>query len=42
VFAPVTELERPMLETVLRKMGRVAADTREQESIFREVMNGIA
>jgi hypothetical protein len=27
---------------VLKKMGRVAADTREQEAIFREVMNAAA
>ena len=37
VYLPVTELERPMLETVLAKAGRVAADTREQEALFREV-----
>lgn len=36
VHVPVTELERPMVETVLRKADRVEADTREQERIFRE------
>jgi superfamily II DNA or RNA helicase len=36
VHIPVTELERPMVETVLRKAGRVEADTREQERIFKE------
>lgn len=39
VFIPVTELERPMLQTVLDKADRVAADTREQEALFREVAN---
>lgn len=37
VYIPVTEIERPMLDTVLRKADRVAADTREQEQLFREV-----
>ncbi len=36
VHIPVTELERPMVETVLTKSGRVTADTEEQERIFRE------
>lgn len=37
VFVPVTDLERPMLETVLAKAARVQADTEEQEQLFREV-----
>jgi superfamily II DNA or RNA helicase len=37
VHIPVTELERPMLDTVLAKAGRVEADTREQEAMFREM-----
>ena len=36
VHIPVTELERPMLDTVLLKAQRVEADTREQEAMFRE------
>ena len=35
VHLPVTEAERPMMETVLRKAGRVDADTREQEEMFK-------
>lgn len=37
VFIPVTDLERPMLETVLAKAARVQADTDEQERLFKEV-----
>lgn len=37
VHIPVTELERPMLDTVLKKAERVDADTREQEQMFREL-----
>jgi hypothetical protein len=37
VFIPITDLERPMLETVLAKASRVQADTEEQERFFREV-----
>jgi superfamily II DNA or RNA helicase len=36
VHIPVTELEEPMIETVLRKAARVEADTIEQEALFRE------
>jgi hypothetical protein len=36
VHIPVTEIERPMFETVLRKAARVEADTREQEQLFKE------
>lgn len=35
VHIPVTELERPMVETVLAKAHRVQGDTEEQEAIFR-------
>lgn len=37
VHIPVTELERPMLDTVLAKAARVDADTREQEQMFRDL-----
>lgn len=37
VYIPVTDLERPMVETVIRKAARVQADTEEQERLFREV-----
>lgn len=37
VHIPVTELEMPFVENVLRKAGRVESDTREQEELFREV-----
>jgi superfamily II DNA or RNA helicase len=36
VHIPVTEFERPMIETVLSKAARVQHDTEEQERIFRE------
>jgi hypothetical protein len=36
VHIPVTDIERPMIENVLRKARRVEADTREQEAMFRE------
>ncbi len=36
VHIPVTELEWPMVQTVLRKADRVQADTDAQEAIFRE------
>lgn len=36
VHIPVTEIERAMIETVLRKAHRVESDTREQEAIFKE------
>ncbi len=36
VHVPVTDLERPMVENVLRKADRVQADTAEQERIFSE------
>jgi len=37
VHIPVTELEVPFVENVLRKADRVEADTKEQETIFREM-----
>lgn len=37
VHIPVTELEEPMIETVLAKAHRVEQDTREQELLFKEV-----
>jgi hypothetical protein len=40
VHLPITELERPMLDNVLRKAGDVERDTREQERIFKECGNG--
>lgn len=36
VHIPVTDLERPMIETVLRKAKRVQQDAAEQEQLFRE------
>lgn len=38
VHLPVSEVERPMIETVLRKARMVDQDTREQEAIFRDSM----
>lgn len=37
VHIPVTDLERPMIETVLHKAHRVQEDTETQERIFRRV-----
>ncbi len=39
VHIPVSDVERPMVENVLRKARRVEADTREQEAMFRESAN---
>lgn len=36
VHLPITDIERPMIETVLRKADRVQADCVEQERIFKE------
>lgn len=41
VHIPLTDVERPMVETVLRKAKRVLADTEEQERIFNEYGAGI-
>jgi hypothetical protein len=37
VFIPITELEMPMLTTVLEKAKRVEQDEYEQEQLFKEV-----
>jgi len=37
VHIPVTDIERPMIDTVLRKANRIEADTAEQERIFRQM-----
>jgi superfamily II DNA or RNA helicase len=37
VYVPLTELERPMFETVLPKIDRIRTDTAEQERLFKEV-----
>lgn len=37
VHIPVTELEVPFVDNVLRKAGRVEADTLEQEALFKEI-----
>lgn len=36
VHIPVSDVERPMVENVLRKARRVEADTREQEEMFKD------
>ncbi len=36
VHIPITDIERPMIETVLKKSKRVQQDTEEQERIFRD------
>jgi hypothetical protein len=36
VHIPVTELEIPFVDNVLRKAGRVESDTKEQEILFKE------
>lgn len=36
VHIPVTEIEEPMIQTVLRKAKRIEHDTREQEQLFKE------
>lgn len=36
VHIPITDIERPMVDTVLRKAKRVQQDTEEQEAIFKE------
>lgn len=37
VHIPVTELEEPMIETVLTKAHRIEQDTKEQELLFKEL-----
>lgn len=41
VHIPVTEFERPMVETVLHKAHRVQRDTEEQERIFKQFAGAI-
>lgn len=41
VHIPMTELERPMVENVLRKSANVQKDTEEQERIFKELGHAI-
>jgi len=41
VHIPITPVERPMVENVLRKSDRVQADTVEQERIFKSSAKGI-
>jgi hypothetical protein len=40
VYIPVTDVERPMVDNVLRKARMVDADTRAQQSLFRDVTHG--
>jgi len=41
VHIPLTDLERPMVETVLEKADRVHVDTIAQEAIFMEIRNNV-
>ena len=41
VHIPITDIERPMIETVLKKAARVQKDTEEQEQIFKSVAKGL-
>lgn len=36
VHIPATDIERPMIETVMEKAKRIEADTREQEEMFKD------
>jgi SNF2 family DNA or RNA helicase len=38
VHIPITSVERPMIETVLKKAKRVQTDAEEQERIFKECL----
>ena len=42
VHIPITDVERPMIETVIEKAARVQSDTDEQERIFKECSHAIA
>lgn len=42
VHIPVTDVERPMIETVLRKAHRIEEDTRVQEELFKEMSIAVA
>jgi SNF2 family DNA or RNA helicase len=37
VHIPYTDIEAPMIDTVLRKAHRVEQDAREQEALFRDI-----
>lgn len=37
VHIPVTEIEEPMIDTVLRKASRIQEDTETQEQLFKEI-----
>ena len=37
VYIPVTEIEEPMIDTVLRKATRIQQDTETQEKLFKEI-----
>jgi hypothetical protein len=37
VHIPISEIERPMVDTVLRKAHRIELDTTEQEALFAEI-----
>jgi hypothetical protein len=39
VHIPVTELESPFVDNVLRKAGRVQSDTEQHERLFKEIAN---
>lgn len=41
VHIPITEIEEPMMSSVLAKASRVDRDTREQEELFKEMRNGL-
>jgi superfamily II DNA or RNA helicase len=40
VHIPITDIERPMIDNVMRKMHMVQRDTDEQERIFKEASHG--
>ena len=42
VHIPVTELESPFVDNVLRKADRVESDTKEQEALFKELSHGFS
>ncbi len=39
VHIPLTDIERPMVDTVLRKARMTEEDTRQQEIMFREFID---
>lgn len=40
VHVPVTDIERPMLETVIKKAARIEADELKQEIMFKDIAGG--